>query len=397
MGIPNSSSIFLKPNRQEAVLRRHPWVFSGAIGHIEGTPADGDLVQVCTHKGDFLALGHFYNGSIAVKIFSYEPTTPDAAFWQQKLQNARTARGIRHQPQATNCYRLVHGEGDGLPGLVIDLYDGVAVVQAHAIGMYRCLPQLVLALQAVYGDELRAIYNKSHETLPEEFAKNVQNGYLWGTCPVPHPVLENGNTFLIDWETGQKTGFFIDQRDNRALLGHYAAGKRILNAFCYSGGFSVYALAAGAAVVDSVDASKKAVELVVRNIVANFGPDEPRHHAYAEDVMAFLRNTTEPYEVIILDPPAYAKSIAKRHQAVQGYKRLNAEGMKHLKPNGLLFTFSCSQVVDQALFYNTVVAAALEVGRQVRVLHQLTQAPDHPVNFFHPEGSYLKGLVLLVE
>jgi 23S rRNA (cytosine1962-C5)-methyltransferase len=391
------SKIFVKPNREEAILRRHPWVFSGAIGRVEGSPADGDVVHVCTHRGAFLALGHFFNGSIAVKIFSYEPALPDGAFWQNKLQNALNARKlVVANAQITNCYRLVHGEGDGLPGLVIDFYDGVAVLQAHSVGMYRNLPDIATALRQLYGSALKAIYHKSHETLPETFAKNVENGYLWGHCPVPHPVVENGKTFLIDWETGQKTGFFIDQRDNRALLAHYAKDKQVLNAFCYSGGFSVYALAAGAQKVDSIDASKKAIELVERNVAANFG-EEPRHQAYAEDTVAFLRRTTHTYDLMVLDPPAYAKSMAKRHQAVQGYKRLNAEGIRCLQPNGILFTFSCSQVVDRELFYNTIVAAALEAGRQVRVLHQLTQAPDHPVNFFHPEGSYLKGLVLLVE
>ncbi len=393
------STVFLKPNRQEAVLRKHPWVFSGAIERLKGNPADGDLVQLCNQRGDFLALGHYYNGSIAVKILSYDAQLPNVAFWHQKLQNAYNARYLINTTNqtTTTCYRLVHGEGDGLPGLVIDWYNGVAVVQAHSIGMYRNLADIVLALRELYGSALQAIYNKSHETLPEVFAKNVENGYLWGNCTVPHSVQENGNTFLIDWETGQKTGFFIDQRDNRALLAMYASGKHVLNAFCYSGGFSVYALAAGAAAVDSVDASKKAVELVERNVSTNFGDHETRHHAYAEDVTAFLRRSANTYDLMVLDPPAYAKSVAKRHQAVQGYKRLNAEGIRRLKPNGLLFTFSCSQVVDRELFYNTIVAAALEVGRQVRVLHQLTQAPDHPVNFFHPEGSYLKGLVLLVE
>ena len=388
-------TIFLKPNRDEAVKRLHPWIFSGAIARIEGTPQDGDVVEVCDHRNNYLATGHFYNGSIAVKIFSYERLLPDVAFWQRKLQNAKDARAIFATPNS-NCYRLAHGEGDGLPGLIVDFYDGVAVLQAHSIGMYRSLPDIALALQAVYRPELRVIYNKSSETLPDEFAKSTQNGYLFGTCALPHPVLENGHTFLIDWETGQKTGFFIDQRDNRALLGRYATGKRVLNAFCYSGGFSVYALAAGARFVDSVDASKRAVELVERNVAANFG-EVANHQAHAEDVLAFLKRNPEPYDVLILDPPAYAKTVSARHRAVQGYKRLNAEGIRHLKPNGILFTFSCSQVVDRDLFYNTVVSAALEVGRQVRVLHQLTQAPDHPVNFFHPEGSYLKGLVLLVE
>ena len=397
------SQVFLKPNRDEAVRRFHPWVFSGAIARLKGQPTDGEIVEVCDSRGQYLATGHFHNGNIAVKLFSYEKIVPDVVFWRQKLQKALTVRQqiLNFNPpfdteKVTNCYRLVHGEGDGLPGLIIDYYDGVLVIQAHSIGMYRVLDDLTLALQELYGEELKAIYNKSAETLPDEFAKSVSNGYVYGQCAVPHPVKENGHTFLIDWETGQKTGFFLDQRDNRKLLAHYAAEKNVLNAFCYSGGFSIYALEAGAASVDSVDASKKAIELTERNVEANFGA-EAAHQSYAEDVMKFLKETTGTYDVMVLDPPAYAKSMSARHRAVQGYKRLNTEGIKHLKPNGILFTFSCSQVVDRELFYNTIVAAAIEAGRQVRVLHQITQPPDHPVNLFHPEGSYLKGLVLWVE
>lgn len=397
------SQIFLKPNRDEAVRRFHPWVFSGAIARLKGQPTDGEIVEVCDSRGQYLATGHFHNGNIAVKLFSYEKIIPDVAFWKQKLQKALTVRQqlLNFNPsfdteKVTNCYRLVHGEGDGLPGLIIDYYDGVLVIQAHSIGMYRVLDELTLALQELYGEELKAIYNKSAETLPDEFAKSAPNGYVFGHCAVPHPVKENGHTFLIDWETGQKTGFFLDQRDNRGLLAKYATGKNVLNAFCYSGGFSIYALEAGATAVDSVDASKKAIELTNRNVKANFG-EVASHQSYAEDVMTFLKETTGTYDVMVLDPPAYAKSMSARHRAVQGYKRLNAEGIKHLKPNGILFTFSCSQVVDRELFYNTIVAAAIEAGRQVRVLHQITQPPDHPVNLFHPEGSYLKGLVLWVE
>jgi 23S rRNA (cytosine1962-C5)-methyltransferase len=389
--------IFLKPNRDEAIRRFHPWVFSGAIARLKGQPTDGEIVEVFDSHGQYLATGHYHNGNISVKLFSYQPIVPDVAFWRQKLQNALNVRQkILNTPMLTNCYRLVHGEGDGLPGLIIDYYDGVLVVQAHSIGMYRVLDDLTLALRELYGSELKAIYNKSADTLPDEFAKAAPNGYVYGNCAVPHPVKENGHTFLIDWETGQKTGFFLDQRNNRQLLAQYAQGKHVLNAFCYSGGFSIYALAAEAASVDSVDASKKAIELTDRNVMTNFSEKMP-HQSYAEDVMKFLKETTGTYDLMVLDPPAYAKSMSARHRAVQGYKRLNAEGIKHLKPNGILFTFSCSQVVDRELFYNTIVAAAIEAGRQVRVLHQITQPPDHPVNLFHPEGSYLKGLVLWVE
>lgn len=391
--------IILKTNRDEAVRRFHPWVFSGAIASMKGQPADGDIVEVTDSRNKYLATGHYHNGNIAVKLFSYEKIVPDVAFWKQKLQNALTVRNVIFANQSvdtTNCYRLVHGEGDGLPGLIIDYYNGVLVIQAHSIGMYRVLEDISLALQEVYGAALKAIYHKSAETLPENFAKNIQNGYLYGSSSVPHAVQENGHTFLIDWETGQKTGFFLDQRNNRDLLAYYAKGKKVLNAFCYSGGFSIYALAAGAEKVDSVDVSKKAIDLTNQNVQANFGEIQT-HESYAEDVMAFLKQTSDTYDVMVLDPPAFAKSMAARHRAVQGYKRLNADGIRHLKANGILFTFSCSQVVDRELFYNTIVAAAIEAGRQVRVLHQITQPPDHPVNLFHPEGSYLKGLVLWVE
>jgi len=394
--------ILLKPNRDEAVRRFHPWVFSGAIARIQGKPQDGDVVEVTDHRGNYLATGHYHDGNIAVKLFSFEQVIPNASFWQSKFQKAFTIRegvieGFLIGKKATNCYRLVHGEGDGMPGLIVDYYDGVLVLQAHSIGMYRALDEITRALVNVFKDKgLRAIYQKSKETLPDTFSQNVQNGYLWGECAVPHAVVENGHTFLIDWETGQKTGFFLDQRDNRNLLARYTTGKRVLNAFCYSGGFSVYALAAGASAVDSVDVSKKAIELTDRNIAANF-EETSTHQSYAEDVMKFLKETTGTYDVMVLDPPAFAKSMSARHRAVQGYKRLNIEGIKHLKSNGILFTFSCSQVVDRDLFYNTIVAAAIEAGRQVRVLHQLTQPADHPVNLFHPEGSYLKGLVLWVE
>lgn len=400
--ILNLPQIFLKPNRDEAVRRFHPWVFSGAIGRVQGKPQDGDVVEVCDARGNFLAVGHYHEGNIAVKLFSFEKKEPNVGFWLEKLQKALTIRQsvvlkTASSDAATNCFRLIHGEGDGMPGLIADYYDGVVVLQAHSIGMHRALPQITDALVQLTDElSLKAIYNKSHETLPDQYAQNVQNGYLWGSCTVPHPVQENGHTFLINWETGQKTGFFLDQRDNRALLARYAAGKTVLNAFCYSGGFSIYALAAQAATVDSVDVSKKAIELTDQNVTTNFG-EAPTHQSYAEDVMKFLKETTGTYDLMVLDPPAFAKSMSARHRAVQGYKRLNAEGIKHLKPNGILFTFSCSQVVDRELFHNTVVAAAIEAGRQVRVLHQLTQPADHPVNFFHPEGSYLKGLVLWVE
>lgn len=393
------AKVFLQGGKEQVVKRLHPWVFSGAIARTEGEPQDGDIVEVCDKKGNYLATGHYYKGSITVKIFSYTPGEIDEDFWLKKL---RVAYEIRQtvQSENTTCYRLTHGEGDGFPGLILDYYQNVIVFQAHTIGMWREKEKIMAALKIIYGNTLTAIYDKSTETLPDEFSKTIKNSYLFAQDStdnlIPHAVLENGNNFLIDWETGQKTGFFLDQRDNRALLAHYAKGKKVLNAFCYSGGFSVYALRAGALRVESVDVSKKAIELVNQNMSANFG-DVDNHRAFAEDVMSFLKQNDQVYDLIVLDPPAYAKSIAKRHQAVQGYKRLNMEGIKRLAKGGILFTFSCSQVVDRELFYNTVVSAALEVGRQVRVLHHLTQGADHPVNLFHPEGSYLKGLVLYVE
>jgi 23S rRNA (cytosine1962-C5)-methyltransferase len=400
------SKVILQAGKEIAVKRLHPWIFSGAIARTEGYPTDGDVVEVFDNKNEYLATGHYYKGSIAVKIFSYNAAEIDEAFWLEKLQSAYNLREtIVYQggEGTVNCYRLIHGEGDGFPGLILDFYKGVIVFQAHTIGMWREKEKIVAGLKQIYGENLLAVYDKSKETLPDVFSKSIENSYLFphSLIPslahiIPHEVAENDNKFLIDWQTGQKTGFFLDQRDNRALLGKYAKGKKVLNAFCYSGGFSIYALNAGAELVHSVDVSKKAVDLVNQNVALNFG-EINKHEAYAEDVMNYLKRNDSVYDLIILDPPAYAKNIAKRHNAVQGYKRLNVEGIKRLAKGGILFTFSCSQVVDRDLFYNTIVSAALEVGRQVRVLHHLTQGADHPVNLFHPEGSYLKGLVLYVE
>lgn len=393
--------IFLKGGKEVAVQRLHPWIFSGAIAQTQGNPEDGDIVEVFDKKGTYLATGHYFDGSIAVKIFSYKQTEINEEFWFSKLENAYKIR--KSVPMGeTDCFRLIHGEGDGMPGLIIDFYSKVAVFQAHTIGMWNERESISKGLKKVFGKDLKAVYDKSKETLPEKFSKNIRNGYLWKADDfeelATHSIVatENGNKFIINWETGQKTGFFLDQRDNRALLAQYAKGKKVLNSFCYSGGFSIYALRAGATYVHSVDVSKKAIDLVNENVKENFG-ELKNHEAFAEDVMSFLKRNDQVYDLMVLDPPAFAKSISKRHQAVQGYKRLNIEGIKRLAKGGILFTFSCSQVVDRQLFYDTIVAAALEVGRQVRVLHQLTQGADHPVNIFHPEGSYLKGLVLYVE
>lgn len=393
--------VILQAGKEIAIKRLHPWIFSGAIAKKDNNLKDGDIVEVFDKKGAYLCTGHFYDGSISVKIFSYEQSAIDEDFWENKLKNTIKVRQstpiLEHG--TTNCYRLIHGEGDGFPGLIVDYYDGVVVFQAHSIGMWREKEKIVAGFKKLIPN-LKAIYDKSYETLPENFAKTLKNDYLYKNSEqgfsIPHPVFENSHTFLIDWETGQKTGFFLDQRENRDLLAQYAKGKKVLNAFCYSGGFSIYALKSQAQLVHSVDVSKKAIELVNQNVEANFGSID-NHEAFAEDVMSYLKRNDQFYDLIILDPPAYAKSIAKRHNAVQGYKRLNIEGLKRLAKGGILFTFSCSQVVDRQLFQDTIVSAALEVGRSVRILHHLTQGADHPVSLFHPEGSYLKGLVLYVE
>ena len=395
------ATLVLKNGKDHSLRRRHPWVFSGAIARLHGEANEGDAVRVQAADGELLGVGHFSGGgSIAVRMLDFGPDaalpTPD--FWVRKLQNAYQLRQrlALTGTADTNVFRLVHAEGDGLPGLVIDVYGDVAVVQAHSVGMYRARPDIAEALRVVFGDKLRAIYDKSAETVPGTAVPDAKNGYLFGGSAGPeHLVTENGHQFAIDWETGQKTGFFIDQRDNRALLGRYAAGRRVLNTFAYTGGFSMYALAAGAEVVHSVDSSKKAIALTERN--AALAPNAGRHIAYADDVLGFLKNHPAEYDLLVLDPPAFAKHMGARHAALMGYKRLNAAGIAHLAPGGLLFTFSCSQVVSPELFEGAVLAAAIEAGRPARILHRLTQPADHPVSLFHPEGAYLKGLVLAVE
>jgi 23S rRNA (cytosine1962-C5)-methyltransferase len=390
--------VVLKSKKAAAVQRFHPWVFSGAVKAIEGPVEDGDVVEVCQEDGRYLATGHYQGGSsICVRLFSFEQRTIDQAFWNEKIGTALRLRqrlGLIGNSE-TDCYRLVHAEGDGLPGLIIDLYRDTAVVQCHSIGMHLAMGHLAAALRHHYGEALQAIYDKSAETLPTAYAAGVSNGYVDGEG-APGQVKEYGHVFHIDWETGQKTGFFLDQRENRRLAARYAVGEKVLNAFCYTGGFSVYALRAGASQVDSVDASRRAIELAGMNAELN-GAEAERHRPHVQDVMAFLKEADDDYGLMIVDPPAFAKSLAKRHNAVQAYKRLNALALSKVKPGGILFTFSCSQVVDQPLFYHTIVAAALEARRQVRVLHLLSQPADHPVSMFHPEGAYLKGLVLYVE
>lgn len=394
--------IYLKPGKEIPVLRFHPWVFSGAIARMEGDPADGDVVEVYSKRGELLGAGHFHHGSIAVRLLSFGEADPESGdFWIGKFRNALSVRATVGLVGSmnTNCFRLVHGEGDGLSGLIVDVYGSTAVLQCHSIGMHRQRNLIAAALKEVLGKQLQAVYDKSAETLPPKYAENQSNEFLWSAVNAPagaEIIEENDVRFKVDWLAGQKTGFFLDQRDNRQLLARFAAGKTLLNAFCYTGGFSCYALRAGAALVHSVDISAKAMELTEENVALN-APFPGRHDGFTDDVLRFLKTTETRYEVMVVDPPAYAKSLEKRHNAVQGYKRLNAEALKKVAPGGILFTFSCSQVVDRELFYNTVAAAAMEVGRPVRVLHHLTQGADHPVSMFHPEGAYLKGLVLYVE
>ena len=433
--------VFLKHGRDESLRRFHPWVFSGAVAQVQGAPAEGDIVGVYSAEGQFLASGHWQVGSIAVRILSFDadPTAP--GFWEDSISRAletRIAVGLYHPagelPQktsdcggplpsgdgplpltvprvarfseavagpdgATTCFRLIHGEGDGLPGLIIDWYDGVCVLQAHSVGMFRAKGQICEALKAVFGERLKAVYDKSSGTAPFKAGLELIDGYLYrapGFDASETVVLENGRKFLVNWEEGQKTGFFLDQRDNRELVGKYAAGRRVLNLFCYTGGFSIYALTAGAALVDSVDSSAKAMSLVERNIQLN--AENAVFNNYCEDAIEFLRKTEEgKYDLMIVDPPAFAKHRGALKNALRAYQRLNAAAIAKVAPGGLVFTFSCSQVVDKITFANTVFSAAAQTGRSVRILDRLCQGADHPVSIYHPEGEYLKGLLLYVE
>ncbi len=396
-------SISLKKGKEEAVKRYHPWIFSGAIQTAPKDLSEGEIVAVLDCRGVPLGVGYYAHSNIAVRMLSFEPCEIDGAFWQNKIRKAYDLRrqlGLTDDPMTT-CYRLIHGEGDGLPGLIIDYYDGAFVLQCHTAGMHRQTDAICSALISVYGDKLRLVYDKSRETLPREYMTPALDAILYPTSPAIRAtdacmVHENSHSFVVDWEKGQKTGFFLDQRDNRQLLGHYAHGKSVLNTFCYSGGFSVYALSAGARMVHSVDSSPPAIALADRN-AGLVSKATGEHQTYRADVLEYLKQADRTYEIVVVDPPAYAKNISKRHNAVQGYRRLNEAAIRCVAPGGLLFTFSCSQAVDRSLFYHTIVAAALDAGRNIRVLHHLSQAPDHPVSLFHPEGEYLKGLVLYVE
>jgi 23S rRNA (cytosine1962-C5)-methyltransferase len=384
--------------KEHSIQRKHPWVFSGALASDTSELQDGDLVCLTTKKQQILGIGHFQHATISVRILSFDYETIDEAFYERRLSNAYQLRlRIGLLNANNNIFRLCHGEGDLLPGLIIDFYNGVAVIQCHSFGMHRQVELIAQALQKVIGADLKAIYHKSSDTLPkrEVAADGAADGYLFGEVATPHLALENGVQYQIDWINGQKTGFFIDQRENRALLGKYAQGKKVLNTFCYSGGFSLQALQHGATLVHSLDSSKKAIVLTEANVALN--QFEDRHGSICEDAMDYMKNLPEDYDIIVLDPPAFAKHRDKRHQAIQGYKRLNAHAIRQIKPGGLIFTFSCSQVVDTLLFTNTVIAAAIEAGRSCRILEQLHQPADHPIQAFHPEGAYLKGLVIQID
>lgn len=390
--------VFLKPGKEESLKRFHPWVFSGAIARVEGEPEEGEVVDVYTSKKEFIACGHFQIGSIAVRVFSFRQEPIDHAFWVRRLQVAkdlRCALGVLGNPQ-NNTYRLVHGEGDNLPGLIIDVYDHTAVMQAHSAGMHLDRMAVAEALEEVMGDVIQHIYYKSEATLPfKADLLATENGFLKGGSP-ENVAMENGLKFHVDWLKGQKTGFFVDQRENRALLERYAKGRNVLNMFCYTGGFSFYAMRGGANLVHSVDSSAKAIDLTNENVSLNF-PGDTRHQAFAEDAFKFLDRMGDQYDLIILDPPAFAKHRDALRNALRGYTKLNAKAFEKIRPGGILFTFSCSQVVNKQDFRNAVFTAAAQSGRSVRILHQLTQPGDHPVNIYHPEGEYLKGLVLYVE
>ncbi len=386
--------VILKGGKEHSIRRHHPWIFSGAIQFHSPDLSEGSWTCVMDNRKTILGYGHYHSGTIAVRVLSFGPEAPSPSLYEHKLGRCHAQRLKTGMITGnTNAYRLVHGEGDGLSGLIIDLYNGVAVIQAHSAGMENDRHLVAEALERVFiKEKLRAIYFKS----PSAYPSDIQSAYLAGQGTVPHLIRENGIDFYVDYESGQKTGFFLDQRDNRALLARFAKDKAVLNTFCYTGGFSIYALNAGAKVVHSVDASEKAIELTRKNIERN-GFSSEQNPAFASDTFEFIKDKKDQYDVIVLDPPAFAKHKSARHQAMKGYQRLNAEAFRVIKSGGIIFTFSCSQVVSRQLFYDTVVSSAIQSGRNIKVLHHLSQPADHPVSVFHPEGEYLKGLVLYVE
>jgi 23S rRNA (cytosine1962-C5)-methyltransferase len=388
--------IILKSGKEQSVRRYHPWIFSGAIKTIHGNPVEGDPVEVYDNNDHFLAVGHYQPSSIAVRILSFEKAEPDIDFFREKIGKAiefRKSIGFFTNPDL-NAFRLIHGEGDGLPGLIVDYYNGVVVIQIHSIGFHRIRKEIASILAGLMNDKIVAIYNKSESTLPYKSGIHGVNEFLYGNSG-PVTITENGFKFNIDWTTGQKTGFFIDQRNNRKLLTNYTENKNVLNMFGYTGGFSVYAMQK-AALVHTVDSSSPAVEMANENIKLNYG-DDPRHEAFQADAFEYLNDIKDRYDLIILDPPAFAKHQNSLANALQGYKRLNIKAIEQIKPGGIIFTFSCSQVVTKENFRKSVFAAAANTGRSVRILHQMNQPPDHPVNIYHPESEYLKGLVIYVE
>ena len=389
--------LYLKKGKEESLRRYHPWIFSGAVNHTEGELQEGDIVTVLTSQGEFIAVGHWQIGSISLRVLSFQDVPIDSHFWEERLRVALDVRrriGVAGRPD-NNTFRLVHGEGDNLPGLVIDLYGSIAVMQAHSVGMHFSRQEIADALVNVMGDQLKAIYYKSETTLPFKASLGQENGFLYGESKEDVAV-ENGLKFHIDWLKGQKTGFFVDQRDNRSLLEKYSRDRSVLNMFCYTGGFSVYSLRGGARLVHSVDSSAKAIELVNANVEMNFQGDS-RHAAFVDDAFRYLEQMQQSYDLIILDPPAFAKHKDALKNALRGYTKLNAKAFEKILPGGILFTFSCSQAVNKDQFRTAVFTAAAISHRRVRILHQLHQPADHPINIYHPEGEYLKGLVLYVE
>lgn len=399
----NIKTIILRKGKEDSLQRKHPWIFSGAIQHVDENMQEGDAVRVINANGDFIAVGHWQIGSIAVRVLSFEDETIDETFYKRRLSVALDVRrsiGLLRYNNSNSCtinstYRLVHGEGDNLPGLIIDVYADTAVMQAHSVGMHADRMVIAQSLKSVMGEKLKAIYYKSDTTLPYKADLGQENGFLIGHSQ-NNVAIENGLKFHIDWLKGQKTGFFVDQRDNRSLLEQYSKGRKVLNMFCYTGGFSVYSMRGDAELVHSVDSSAKAVELVNRNVDLNF-PSDPRHKAFVADAFKFLNDMVIDYDLVVLDPPAFAKHRDALKQALRGYTKLNAKAMEKMPKGSILFTFSCSQAVNKEQFRTAIFAAAMQAGRNIRILHQLHQPADHPINIFHPEGEYLKGLVVYIE
>ena len=400
-------NVYLKKGKEESLGRFHPWVFSGAIHHIDGQPQEGDVIRIVNIDGRFLAVGHIQIGSIAVRILSFEDVIIDKVFWKERISAAYNVRKSifcsqltapnKESKRLTNAYRLIHGEGDGLPGLIIDVYNRTAVMQAHSVGMHVSRREIADALAEVLDGTIDNIYYKSENTLAYKASEDGGNGFLKGSLATADDIAtENGLRFHVDWLGGQKTGFFVDQRENRALLEHYSQNRKVLNMFCYTGGFSFYAMRGGAELVHSVDSSSRAIDITRANVELNF-PGDTRHEAIAEDAFKYLERMGDQYDLIILDPPAFAKHKDALRNALMGYRKLNAKAFEKIRPGGILFTFSCSQVVTKDNFRTAVFTAAAMSGRRVRILHQLTQPADHPVSIYHPEGEYLKGLVLYVE